>query len=412
MSKVLVLGYVWPEPTSSAAGTRMMQLLNFFRKEEHDILFCTTAKESENMADLHSLGIPSRRIKVNDPGFDELLKEFQPEIVLFDRFMIEEQFGWRVDDICPNAIKILDTEDLHFLRDAREKAYKKNASAANIYLESELAKREIAAIYRCDLSLIISEVELQLLKTEFRISDELLLYLPYLLENISKREIKDLPVYEDRLDFMSIGNFLHEPNWNAVLYLKENLWPGIRKKLPGVKLQVYGAYPSQKVFNLHNEKGGVMINGHAKDSALVIQNARVCLAPIQFGAGLKGKLIEAMQNGTPSITSSIGAEGINSDQPWNGFISDNDSTFISKAVELYSNKELWEQKQKAGFRIINSRFYKENFEEAFKKALQDIQSRLKLHRQRNFTGQMLKHHLHRSTYFMSRFIMEKNRDKK
>lgn len=146
--KLLVIGYVWPEPTSSAAGSRMMQLLDFFLKENYHITFATAARDSENKADLNSLGIQTERIKLNHPGFDILLEDLDPNIVLFDRFMMEEQYGWRVDKILPDAVKILDTEDLHFLRNARQLAFKENKNVANIYIDSDLAKREIAAIYR------------------------------------------------------------------------------------------------------------------------------------------------------------------------------------------------------------------------------------------------------------------------
>ncbi|MCM8570156.1 glycosyltransferase family 4 protein [Gramella jeungdoensis] len=411
MSRVLVIGYVWPEPTSSAAGTRMMQLLKFFRNDGYEVLFSTTTRETENKADLDSIGIRTEKIKLNDPEFDKLLEEFQPDMVLFDRFMMEEQFGWRVDNMCPKAIKILDTEDLHFLRKAREIAYKKNEKAEKIYFNSDLTKREIAAIYRCDLSLIISEAEMKLLLSEFRIPKEILLYLPYLIENISESEYKDLPDFEERNDFISIGNFLHEPNWNAVLYIKEKIWPQIRKKLPEAKMQIYGAYATEKVYNLHDEKSGFIVNGQAEDSSEVMQKARICLAPIRFGAGLKGKLIEAMQNGTPSVTTSIGAEGINSELSWNGFIADSENEFIARAVELYSEKNLWRQKQITGFEIINSRFSKEQFESNLKSRLEEIKNNIVAHRRMNFTGEMLKHHLHKSTYFMSRFIEEKNRNR-
>lgn len=411
MPKLLVIGYVWPEPASSAAGLRMMQLLEFFKNNGFQVVFATTARETENKIDLHSHIIDTLRIKLNDPEFDDHLKELMPDVVLFDRFMMEEQFGWRVDDICPDALKILDTEDLHFLRQARREAYHKNLDEEAVYFDSELAKREISAIYRCDLSLIISETEMELLISKFQLPENILFYLPFLLNNISKKDILKLPDFEDRKDFICIGNFLHEPNWNAVQHLKKELWPKIRRILPEACMQIYGAYASPKVRELHDPGSGFFINGWAEDSALVMQNARVCLGPVQFGAGLKGKFIEAMQNGTPSVTTLIGAEGINGNLPWPGFITNSDKEFIQKAVELYSNKDTWNKKQALAIEIINSRFNKTEHEKRFSEKLYEIQKNLKQVRKKNFTGKMLKHHLHRSTYFMSRFIEEKNRNK-
>ena len=411
MPKLLIIGYVWPEPTSSAAGTRMMQLIDFFKNENYQVIFGTTARETENKADLAALGVKTEKIKLNDPEFDDLLKKLMPEMVLFDRFMMEEQFGWRVDNICPNAIKILDTEDLHFLRKARQEAFKTNKNTEDLIFNSEEAKREIAAIYRCDLSLVISEVEMELLIKKFKIPNEILLYLPFMLQSVPEKIQAELPKFEDRKDFISIGNFLHEPNWNAVLVLKEKIWPQIRKQLPKAKMNIYGAYPSEKVKNLHNEKENFIVHGWTEDSAKVMKNSKVCLAPIQFGAGLKGKLVEAMQNGTPSITTKIGAEGINGNMEWNGHISDSLEDFIDEAVNIYNNETIWNTYQEAGFKIINERFNITEHQNSLGDKIQKIKKDLDKHRAMNFTGSMLKYHLHKSTYFMSRFIEEKNKRK-
>ena len=363
------------------------------------------------MADLNSLGINIEKIRLNDPEFDIFLRQLNPDIVLFDRFMMEEQFGWRVDDICPKVIKILDTEDLHFLRKAREEAFKSNKNEEELILSSDDSKREIAAIYRCDLSLVISEVEMDLLIKKFRIPNEILLYLPFMLQSVPEKIQAELPKFEDRKDFISIGNFLHEPNWNAVLVLKEKIWPQIRKQLPKAKMNIYGAYSSEKVKNLHNEKENFIVYGWTDDSAEVMKNSKVCLAPIQFGAGLKGKLVEAMQNGTPSITTKIGAEGINGNMKWNGHISDSLEDFIEAAVNIYTDETIWNTYQKTGFRIINERFNITEHQKNLKGKIQKIKKDLDKHRTMNFTGSMLKHHLHKSTYFMSRFIEEKNKRK-
>ena len=412
MPNLLVIGCVWPEPNSSAAGSRMLQLLDFFLAENYEITFVTTAARSEFAVDLEEMNIASEVIRMNHPSFDDLLKRIQPNLVLFDRFMTEEQFGWRVDKTCPNAIKILDTEDLHFLRKTRIEAYKKNISAESLYFDADITKREIASIYRCDLSLIISEVEMDLLQNEFNIPKTILHYLPFLLESISEENKAELPSFSKRQNFISIGNFLHEPNWNAVLYLKEEIWPLIKQQLPASKLEIYGAYPSQKVWNLHNEKEGFLVKGRAENAAEVMQNAKVCLAPIQFGAGLKGKLIQAMQCGTPSITTSIGAEGIAGELNWNGFIANDPKEFADKSVQLYSEENVWQNSVENGFRIINSRFNKDAFQQKFLERITDLFQNIDFYRQKNFIGKLLQHHQHRSTYFMAKFIEEKEKNKK
>lgn len=407
--KLLILGKVWPEPKSSAAGSRMMQLIDLFQSKNWDILFATTANESEFAVNLDEIDIKRASIKVNDSSFDTFIKEFEPDVVLFDRFMTEEQFGWRVAEQCPEAIRVLDTEDLHCLRAGRQLASKEGRAFVEEDLLNQHAIREIASIYRCDLSLIISEVEIDILTRVFKIDESLLKYVPFMLDSINNDKVESWNTFDDRQNFVSIGNFLHEPNWDGVKYLREEIWPEVHAKLPSVEMHVYGAYPSQKVFELNKPEMGFMVKGRAEDALEVLSNARVLLAPLRFGAGLKGKFVEAMLNGTPSITTSIGAEGLNGEYDWPGFISNDPMVLVEKAVELYSNESIWKEAQRAGMNVINNRFQKTNFDESLIQVIQNLKSELKKHRQANFLGSLVSHHSMASTKYMSKWIEEKNK---
>ena len=406
---LLIIGYVWPEPKSSAAGSRMMQLIAIFLNQEYQITFASPCAKSDNAFDLTSLGIKQVSIELNSTSFDTFIAGLNPDVVLFDRFMMEEQFGWRVAETCPNTLRILDTEDLHFLRKGRQQAFKDKKQFDDGYLFNETAKREIASIYRCDLSLIISEAEIEILKQRFKLDEALLHYLPFMIDTVSSEAINNLPNFEARNHFITIGNFIHEPNYNSVLYLKESIWPLIRKQLPKAEMHIYGSYASQKVNQLDNKKERFIIKGFAEDANQVMQSAKVCLAAIRFGAGLKGKLVEAMQNGTPCVTTIVGAEGMFGDFEANGFITDNPQEFADQAVSLYQDEMIWKEKQQNGFQVLNSRFNKNKIEKGFVKILNKTIQQLSNHRQNNFTGQMLMHHSLQSTKFMSKWIAEKNK---
>ncbi|WP_242157685.1 glycosyltransferase [Aestuariivivens sediminis] len=408
--KLLIIGFVWPEPKSSAAGSRMMQLIEAFKAGSYEITFASACVQTKQAFDLDSIGVSPIRITLNDSSFDLFVKTLNPDVVLFDRFMTEEQYGWRVAEQCPKALRILDTEDLHALRKGRQQALKDNHEFDRAYLFNNTAKREIASIYRSDLSLIISEIEMNLLKTEFKIDPDLLCYLPFMLETIKGAWINALPKFNERQDFISIGNFLHDPNYDAILFLKESIWPLIRKELPQAEMHVYGAYLSQKVKQLHNEKERFLIKGFTNDANHVMQRARVCLAPLRFGAGLKGKLIDAMQNGTPSVMTSIAAEGMFGKLKANGFIEDNSSMFAAKAIQLYTDEILWNEKQQFGFETINKRFSNVKYRQ---KVLQDVNKAIReidIRRQHNFIGQLLQYQTLQSTKFMSKWIEEKNKN--
>src|SRR3989344_1611079 len=254
---ILIIGTVWPEPNSSAAGSRILQLIHLFLSKNCRITFASASSDSEHAFDVQTLGIEKVKIELNNKSFDEFVSKLQPSIVIFDRFMIEEQFGWRVAENAPDALRILDTIDLHCLRQARQAA------------------------------------------------------------------------------------------------LKEEIWSLIRKQLPSAELHIYGAYASQKVTELNNIKEGFLIKGRAEDAIEVVRKAKICLAPLRFGAGIKGKLVEAMQCGTPSVTTDIGAEAMHTNLPWNGFVVNTPEEIADAAVKLYTEENTWKQAQLNGFEIIN-----------------------------------------------------------
>ncbi len=405
---ILIIGKVWPEPSSSAAGSRTLQLINLFLEQNWQVSFACAASESDYSFDLKSLGISTLHIVLNDSSFDDLVKNMQPHMVLFDRFTSEEQFGWRVAQNCPNALRILDTIDLHCLRLARQEAIKQNRDFSLLDLNSDFAKREIASIYRSDVSLMISDYEMDLLINHFKIDNSLLHYVPFLLDPILKKD-NQWPSFSEREHFLSIGNFLHEPNWDAVLFLKQFIWPLIRKQLPKAEINIYGAYPSKKVFDLNNLKEGFLIKGRADSLERVMKKTKVCLAPLRFGAGIKGKLIDAMQFGVPSVTTDIGAEAMHGEFPWNGIIANQPHKFAEAAVELYTNEIKWQQAVENGAQILNNFFLKSNHSDLLIDKLLFLKNQLKSHRLSNFIGEMLMHHTVMGTKYMSLWIEAKNK---
>ena len=408
-NKLLVIGLVWPEPQSSAAGTHLLHLIELFTKHNWEIHFASAASPSPYSDDLISKGVFTQEILLNDSSFDAYIQTLNPQAVLFDRFVTEEQFGWRVAEQCPNALRIVDTEDLHCLRLARQEAYKQKRDLTPSDLFSDTAKREIASMLRCDLSLIISEFELDLLQNTYGVKRNLLFYLPLMAEPITPETQATWPKFEERSDFVFIGNFLHEPNWQTVLYLKQHIWPALAKHIPSASLKIYGAYPPQKALELHKPSERFLVLGRAESAQEVIQNARVLLAPIPFGAGAKGKLLEAMCYGTPSVTSSIGAESMPGDLTWNGIVTDDDDAFIQAAAQLYQDEVHWKESQQNGVQLVNSRFDKNQFEQPFIDQINYLLQHLESHRASNFMGAVLQHHSLQSTKYLAKWIEEKGK---
>ena len=410
MKKLLVIGFVWPEPTTTAAGNRMLQLLQAFLSNDYQITFVSTAQKTAYSHDLERIGIRETPIQLNDSDFDALVSKLQPNVVLFDRFMVEEQFGWRVVENCPSALRILNTEDLHSLREYREKCIKGEMEYEYWeWLKQEKTKREIASIYRSDLTLLISSFEKTLLQDQVTVAPHLLWYLPFMLDTIDNNIQGEWPSFEQRTDFVSFGNGKHAPNVDSYRYLKETIWPLIRNELPKAKLHVYGAYLPQDITEMHNSKEGFLVHGWTKELGKEIKKAKVVLAPLRFGAGIKGKLAFAMQNGTPNITTTLGMEGMTTDNLWPGDIEDNPEIFAKKAIELYGDKRTWQKAQNRGVAIVNSNFNKASLTKAFFQQIEQLSQNLENHRHQNFIGSLLQHQTMAATKYMGKWIEEKNK---
>lgn len=399
--KALVIGKIWPEPTSSAAGTRTLDILRAL--EGYELHFACAAQKSEYSSDL--LGhfqIRLHQIELNNSQFNDWVAALNPEIVIFDRFMIEEQFGWRVAKSCPDALRVIDTSDLHFLREARRQAVTKKEEPKFF---NDTAVREVAAMLRSDLSIVISEFEYTLLVSKFQFPVANLAYWPFLLPAPSI----DVPRFEDRSDYVMIGSYLHEPNWDAVRWCSESIWPLIRQKLPDAQLHAYGSYTPQKAYDLHKPENGFHIKGRAEEAVSTLAKHRINLAPLRFGAGLKGKLADAFIAGTPSITTPVGVEGMKGDLDWGSVVSDQPEIFADTACKLYTDKKKWIHAQRRGSEIATQRFAESKWIPELGRMLENSLNNLAHRRESNFLGRMLNYHHHRSTEFMSRWIEEKNK---
>ncbi|WP_010182879.1 glycosyltransferase [Aquimarina agarilytica] len=409
-SKLLIIGHVWPQPNATAAGEHMLHLIHFFKDLKYQIFFVSAAQQPSDFNVFENLVIQTASVAINDDNFDTLLLDYAPDVVLFDRFMVEEQFSWRVKKECPNAIRILDTEDLHFLRKQRQKALNTITTTTTtttiVDSLSDQAKRELASMYRCDLNLMISLKEIDILTTTYNFPKHLLHYIPLLSDKVEN----DLFIpFNERKDLVFVGNFLHEPNWHAVQILKKEIWPVLSKKIPNVKLHIYGAYATEKNYQLHNEKQGFLVHGYVKDLEAVLEKSSLLLAPLYFGAGQKGKLLKAMQCGTPTVTTSLGAEAMQFDKLWPGAIADDINDFIERVITLYTDAYQWNKAQQNIAELVNSHYLYNTHFNFFKEKLVELIENITIHRTKNITGQILWHQSMRSTEFMSRWIIEKNK---
>ncbi len=409
-NRVLIIGLTWPEPKATAAGTRMMQLIHWFSEHQFQITFASTAAFTDYSENLSAYGIVQQPVKLNHPSFDEFVLNLNPAIVVFDRFIMEEQFGWRVAEHLPEALRILDTEDLHSLRSAREIALsEKKEFSINDWLSLDITKRELASIYRSDLSLIISEFELKLLREKAKVDDSLLLYLPFLYDELTESISQKWLPFMERQHFVFFGNGKHAPNVDAISWLNSTIWPKIRESVPESELHIYGPYMPESIRKMDNIQTGFRIKGWVEDVSSVLSKARLNLVPLRFGAGIKGKLLDAFRNGTPSITTSIGAEGIVNTHQLAILARDEPDSFSKLAVAVYRNQHKWNEIRKLGIDLISEHFNKVTFGEKLHRKITELDHHLNRHRALNVVGSILAYQSMQSTKYLSKWIEAKNK---
>lgn len=382
----------------------MMQLISELCADFR-IVFASPSARSAFSADLSHLCEAEEIIRLNDSSFDDWVKELDPVVVIFDRFISEEQFGWRVERVCPNTLRVLDTEDLHGLREARRLAFLSGKEILSAELVNDVALREAASIYRCDLTLLVSKAELSIALKEMEIPEHLLSYFPLLTDfTIEQSSVG----YGERRHFMTIGTFKHAPNSDAVRFLKDEIWPEIRAKIPDAEMHVYGAYLDKEMASLEDADAGFLMKGRAFDLNDLMRSYRVCLAPLRFGAGIKGKLLETMKNGMPSVTTSVGAEGIAEASVWPGAVADCPLAFANAAADLYLNEKTWNRSVNRIPSVLEH-FDTSKWKGKLAETLFNWISTLHLRRTKSFTAAVVGHHSLKSTAYLSQLIELRNK---
>lgn len=406
---ILIIGHVWPQPQISAAGSRMAQLIHSFTRAGYTTYFASPADPPRQTPALEALHIKSLYLPLNRQQASDTIRDLQPDIVLFDRFMTEEQFAWRVQEEAPHALRILNTEDLHSLRQARHAALEQGVHCdLSFWLQQEITLRELASILRSDLSLIISGSECNwLAKTEL-VPREIIFYLPFMYDSIKSYKTHSYNNYSNRSDFVFFGYGKHHPNADAVRFMVNRIWPGIRKKLPGVSLAVYGKnYPSD-IQELHNPKEGISIEGWQENLDPLIARARVNLVPLRFGAGLKGKIVHALQHGTPSIMTAIAAEGLFDSPGYERWIAEDPEEFAQKAVQLYEDETLWKDAVARGRAHLAKELDLDLHHKKLHTKLDQLHKGLETHRNKQLISRMLNYQGLLSARYMAKWIEAKN----
>jgi O-antigen biosynthesis protein len=430
---VLFISPVWPERTSSAAGVRTSDLVSSFIDRGYRVDYASTSSIDANnkvhvdILEQHKVGTHICQGN-NEEGFLEILHHVKPSLVIFDRFYTEEMFSFILQKHMPGVCRILDMQDVHFLRTWRQEQACIPSCDIRDLISSfppssyQSCVRELASIYRSDMTLVCSPRELEVLEATFGVDRELLVEASF-FNGASPFEGSPTP-YSQRKNMMMIGNFRHPPNADSVEWACTELWPRIRERLSRETclkkedmpwLHVYGSYGNkEKLISKIGkpEKLGVKLCGFAP-TLEIMSEYRVLFAPLKFGAGLKGKIVDAWHHGLPVVTTVIGSEGMgDAHVPWGGIGSASTSEdLIQAAVQLYMNQKEWTDCQGQGFNLLRTLYDRERNISQIHHAIESRLEDLDTFRASNYLGSMLWSQTMRSTEYFSKWIEEKEKSR-
>ncbi|WP_312647414.1 glycosyltransferase [Aminipila sp.] len=259
-----------------------------------------------------------------------------------------------------NAKIIYYGHDLHFLRISRE--YEITKEERLLKEKQKWRKMELDIMAKSDVVFTLSTDEQAIINKELGEVKAVISPIFYYNEKVLKEEI----VLKKREHIIFVGGFSHRPNEDGVLWFVEKIWPIINKQLPNTKFTIIGSNPSQKINDLQNDK--IKVTGYISDEELdqYYKQARICVIPLRYGAGVKGKTIEAMQQGVSIVSTSIGTEGLVDIEKYIKPI-DEPELFALEVIKIYNNEKLLEKNAAKYLEYIRMHFSDEVAKKLFKK---------------------------------------------
>lgn len=357
--RVLYIDADTPEPDHNSGSIDAINLMRLLRRFGARITFVPESNFAYRGAYTDALG----RIGVHavfHPNASSVrgLLEATPDafdIVFLCRAYIADRYLGLVRKLAPNARIVFYTVDLHFLRAQREAEM--SGDAAKIAAAAQLRTRELACIRDSDVTIVLSSYERELLARE--VPSAQVHVLPLLRDIPAKL---DAPGPEGRRDVMFVGTYQHPPNADAAIFFAREVWPMVREKLPGARFLVVGSSVTPEVAALSAEEG-VEVVGFVQDLEALMHQVRVSVAPLRYGAGLKGKVASALTAGLPTVATTIAAEGMALTDGRDILIADTPEKLAEAVVRLYSDDMLWRSLSENGFDFARREFSLEANEE-------------------------------------------------
>ncbi len=358
-ASVLVLDSRTPKPDQDSGSVDLVNMLRVFRQIGCRVTFLPVLPIPRGLPlpnvhgfgghyteTLQSMGVECPYLPY-EPSVGRLLRERGGEfdLVVIHRARIADRFLPAVRRHCPRAKIVFNTVDLSYLREEREAQH--TGSTIMRWKAADTRRRELRAVGAADATIVLSSLEAEVLRRE--VPGARVDIVPLL------REIPGLgAALEGREGVLFVGGFRHRPNVDAVDFLVGSIWPEVRRLAPGMKLHIVGSSTPRSIFDLAADD--IEVHGHVADLGAVFDRVRVSVAPLRYGAGLKGKVAESLGRGVPCVTTSVGVEGSGLETDHDILVADEPEAIAQALVRAHTDDALWRGLSAAGIDFVTERY--------------------------------------------------------
>ncbi|WP_200375148.1 glycosyltransferase [Thiocystis violacea] len=348
--RVLVLDAVMLTPDQDSGSLRMFNLLETFLEQGWHVTFAPSNLE---YVEPYGPRLQRRGVEVLAAPWIESIPAFlqrrgaEYELVILSRADVASQFIDAVKRYAPQARIWFDTVDLHFLREQREADLR--GDPATLKRAAERKRQELDLMARTDLTLVVSSIERDLLAGETpdtRVE---------ILSNIHDLHPTDA-TFAERDAILFIGGFNHHPNVDAVRYYLDEIQPLVEAELGRIPTFIIGSRPPIELLARDDPDRGLHVTGYVEDVTPYFERARLSIAPLRWGAGVKGKINMSMTFGVPVVATPCAAEGMSLQAGTDILIGADAAAFAAAVTDLYRDPTLWESVARHGLTNIEEHF--------------------------------------------------------
>jgi GT2 family glycosyltransferase len=342
----LVVDHHVPMPDRDSGSLRMSHILHLLAGFGYAVTFLpdNLARMEPYTGDLQQQGIEALYAPAQTEEFLARLGAHL-DLVWMARPYVASRWLPPLRRWAPRARFVYDTVDLHFLRESRRAAIEQSQAVKR--KADEYREQELSLARSCDATVVVSEAEREVL---LALEPNLRAYVIPNVHPVMERTRS----FSERRDLLFVGNFIHPPNEDGMIHFVREIWPLVKEALPDVRLYVVGDSPTSAVTSLAG--WDIVVTGWVQDVAPYFQNCRVLVAPLRYGAGVKGKIGQSLSFGLPVVTTSIGAEGLNLVDGRDVLIADTAQAFAQKVVRLYVEGVLWKTLSENSRALVGERY--------------------------------------------------------